>query len=82
MTEIQRKTHSAKRRRILAIVAVTMALLMTMSAVVLAGKSTLGDFVWHDSNADGNKTPGEIGINGVVVNLYQDGENGNPKDGV
>ncbi|MEZ4611568.1 MAG: SdrD B-like domain-containing protein, partial [Caldilineaceae bacterium] len=62
--------------------AVTMALLMTMSAVVLAGKSTLGDFVWHDSNADGNKTPGEIGINGVVVNLYQDGENGNPKDGV
>ncbi len=36
------------------------------------GKSTIGDYVWHDANADGNQDTGEVGIDGVVVNLYLD----------
>ncbi|HHB90867.1 MAG TPA: hypothetical protein ENK60_06120, partial [Anaerolineae bacterium] len=40
------------------------------------GASTLGDFVWHDSNVNGVKDEsaewGSSGIDGVVVNLYQD----------
>ncbi len=36
------------------------------------GKSTLGDYVWHDANADGLQDVGEVGINGVIVNLYLD----------
>jgi uncharacterized repeat protein (TIGR01451 family) len=70
-----------RRGRILAIAAVTVAVLLALSAVVLAGKSTLGDFVWHDADADGQKDVGEVGINDVLVNLYQDGANGEPKDG-
>jgi protocatechuate 3,4-dioxygenase beta subunit len=30
----------------------------------------IGDFVWEDSNADGIQTPGELGLDGVTVNLY------------
>ena len=40
-----------------------------------AGASTLGDFVWHDANADGIKDGpewGAEGIDGVLVNLYLD----------
>jgi len=37
---------------------------------LITGKSTLGDFVWFDTNSDGIKDPGETGINGVVINLY------------
>ncbi|MEM7533520.1 MAG: SdrD B-like domain-containing protein [Chloroflexota bacterium] len=36
------------------------------------GASTLGDFVWHDLDADGCKDSGEPGINGVLVHLFQD----------
>jgi len=40
------------------------------------GASTLGDFVWHDSNVNGAKDEsaewGSSGIDGVVVNLYKD----------
>jgi hypothetical protein len=32
----------------------------------------LSDFVWHDINGDGIQQPGEPGINGVVLNLYDD----------
>ena len=34
-------------------------------------KSTLGDFVWYDVNGDGVKDSGEVGINGVLVELYE-----------
>ena len=34
----------------------------------------LGDFVWDDLNGDGIQDPGEPGVEGVVVNLYRDGE--------
>jgi len=45
------------------------------------GASTLGDFVWEDLNSNGVKDPGEPGINGVKVTIYEDGSNGNPLDG-
>ncbi|HID03679.1 MAG TPA: hypothetical protein EYP18_10800, partial [Desulfobacterales bacterium] len=32
----------------------------------------LGNFVWEDLNGDGVQNPGEPGMNGVVVNLYDD----------
>ena len=44
------------------------------------GASTLGDFVWHDSNVNGTKDEsvewGSSGIDGVVVKLYLDDNDG------
>ena len=44
------------------------------------GASTLGDFVWHDSNVNGIQDDsanwGSSGIDGVVVNLYEDDHDG------
>ena len=40
------------------------------------GKSTIGDFVWHDTNVDGFDSPGEPGINNVLVKLYRDNGDG------
>jgi protocatechuate 3,4-dioxygenase beta subunit len=52
-------------------------LLFGATLVVYAGKSTIGDFVWFDSNGNGVQDIGEQGINGVVVELYADAnENG------
>lgn len=34
-----------------------------------------GDFVWHDVNKNGIQDPGESGIDGVIVNLYEDSNN-------
>ena len=36
------------------------------------GKSTVGDYVWFDTNYDGIQDPTEVGVNGVLVNLYLD----------
>ena len=36
----------------------------------------LGDFVWNDLNRNGIQNPGEPGINGVRINLFED-SNGN-----
>ena len=33
--------------------------------------ASLGDFVWHDTNANGVQDPGESGVPGVTVTLYQ-----------
>lgn len=30
----------------------------------------IGDFVWRDTNFNGTQDPTEVGINGIVVNLY------------
>jgi len=47
-----------------------------VSQGVAAGKGSLGDKVWYDIAAAGNTTgvqdPGEQGVAGVTVNLYQD----------
>lgn len=41
-----------------------------------------GDFVWDDLDGNGKQDPGEPGINGVTVTLYQDNGDGvaNPTD--
>ncbi|MDA3860723.1 MAG: choice-of-anchor A family protein [Melioribacteraceae bacterium] len=36
-------------------------------------KSTLGDFIWHDSNVNGIQDDDDSGIENVVVELYKDG---------
>ena len=35
--------------------------------------ASIGDFVWQDSDRDGIQDAGEMGIAGVLVNLYQCG---------
>jgi protocatechuate 3,4-dioxygenase beta subunit len=40
--------------------------------------AALGDFVWHDINANGQQDGGEPGIAGVVVTLYKCPVDGNP----
>ncbi len=40
------------------------------------GVSTIGDYVWLDSNRDGNQDAGESGIDGVLVNLWLDDGDG------
>lgn len=35
--------------------------------------SALGDFVWFDEDADGLQSPGEVGVEGMTVNLIQNG---------
>jgi hypothetical protein len=41
-----------------------------------ATTASLGDFVWNDINGDGLQSPGEPGIGGVLVTLYD--ASGNP----
>ena len=36
----------------------------------------IGDYVWHDANRDGIQDTGEVGINGVVVELWSPGADG------
>ena len=36
---------------------------------------SIGDRVWLDTNADGNQDAGEAGINGVIVRLFDSGNN-------
>jgi subtilase family serine protease/protocatechuate 3,4-dioxygenase beta subunit len=42
---------------------------------VAGGVATIGDFVWLDSNADGIRNPGELGLANVTVNLYNSAAN-------
>lgn len=37
--------------------------------------ASVGQFVWDDENGDGLYSPGEAGVNGVTVALYDKGEN-------
>ncbi len=37
--------------------------------------SAIGDLIWQDNDGDGMRDPGEPGINGVTVNLYEDTNN-------
>ena len=41
----------------------------------------LGDFVWLDSNGDGDQDGGELGVNDVPVDLYDPGPDGLPRTG-
>ncbi|MEN9865333.1 MAG: hypothetical protein RL748_923, partial [Pseudomonadota bacterium] len=42
---------------------------LSLDAGVVATPATLGDRVWHDSNANGVQDAGELGIGGVTVQL-------------
>ncbi|MBL0027045.1 MAG: T9SS type A sorting domain-containing protein [Saprospiraceae bacterium] len=42
--------------------------------------SSIGDFVWIDSNKDGIQSPGEVGLNGVKIRLLN--ENGETIDSI
>lgn len=37
------------------------------------GTASIGDFVWDDLNADGIQDPGEPGLEGAIVRLFDDG---------
>ena len=43
--------------------------------VIPATTAHIGNFVWIDEDGDGVNTPEEVGINGVVVNLYDENDN-------
>jgi len=45
------------------------------SAVQVACSGTIGDYIWHDLNRNGIQDAGEPGIDGVVVNLYDNSNN-------
>ncbi len=38
--------------------------------IIQLNKAKLGDFVWSDTDADGIQDAGEVGVNNVVVELY------------
>lgn len=40
------------------------------AGLLVANQGEIGDFVWNDLNANGIHDPGEPGVNGVVVELY------------
>ena len=42
----------------------------TIIELPLSDLGALGDYVWHDLNANGVQDEGEPGINGVTVRLY------------
>lgn len=75
----------------LAFLGLLIALLLGVGAAVAAepqeaaaprGASNLGDFVWHDLNGNGFQDPGEPGIPGVSIKVWNDdGTNPNQLDG-
>ncbi len=68
-------SHGATRGDSLMVAGESMAL-APASAKLLVGASTVGDFIWHDVNLDGQIGVTETGINSVTVELYQDDGDG------
>jgi uncharacterized repeat protein (TIGR01451 family) len=60
----------------MAIILLTFGFLAGVSAMVFAGKSTIGDFIWLDYNQNDLKDDGPTGINGVEVRVYKDDGDG------
>lgn len=58
------------------IMGVAMATTVLAAPAAPTGESTVGDFVWLDQDADGLQDAGEVGINGVRVELWQDDGDG------
>ena len=46
------------------------------------GTATIGDTVWVDANGDQLRNPGEVGLAGITVDLYQDTNGDGLPDGV
>ncbi|QQR83574.1 DUF2341 domain-containing protein [Candidatus Peregrinibacteria bacterium] len=42
---------------------------------------TIGDFVWSDTDGDGVQDGGELGINGVTIDLYTDTDSSGTRNG-
>jgi len=52
---------------------------LAIALILLSGCDfVVGNFVWHDENMNGIQDPGELGIPGVTVKLYEVGGNGSP----
>jgi protocatechuate 3,4-dioxygenase beta subunit len=47
----------------------------TIDIGLIIAPATVGDFVFSDSNANGVQDPGEVGINGIDVMLYDSNDN-------
>jgi serine-aspartate repeat-containing protein C/D/E len=45
---------------------------LRQTVIIQTVAAKLGDFVWHDTNANGLQESGELGINGATVNLWRD----------
>ncbi len=61
------------RKGLMAIVIVALSL-FNLNVALAAGSASIGDYVWDDQNGDGEQgSQFDVGINGVVVELYQDG---------
>ncbi len=75
------KSTAHKLSKPMIVFALLTLLMALMVGVAFAGKSTVGDYVWYDKDADGIQDAGEVGINGVVVNIYKDGKT-TPKNGL
>ena len=43
---------------------------ITIDAGFVPLKASLGDFVWYDTNGNGQQDPGEAGVPGITVKLY------------
>ncbi|MCU0326651.1 MAG: hypothetical protein MUF45_15600, partial [Spirosomaceae bacterium] len=50
----------------------------TVDAGLFSPLGSIGDFVWKDTDNDGVQDPGELGAEGVVIELYASDSNGNP----
>jgi hypothetical protein len=63
-----------KGRKGLVAIIIAALFLLNLDVVLAAGSASIGDYVWDDQDGDG-KQGGEfdVGINGVVVELYKDG---------
>ncbi len=47
----------------------------TLDAGIVSTRAALGNFVWYDTNGDGDQDAGEAGVPGVTVSLYFDANN-------
>jgi protocatechuate 3,4-dioxygenase beta subunit len=47
----------------------------TLDAGIVSARAALGNFVWYDTNGDGDQDAGEAGVPGVTVSLYFDANN-------
>jgi hypothetical protein len=63
-----------KGRKSLMAIAVAALFLFNLNGVLAAGSASIGDYVWDDQDGDGKQgSVFDVGINGVVVELYEDG---------
>jgi hypothetical protein len=61
-------------RKSLIAIAIVALLLLNLNVALAAGSASIGDYVWDDQDGDGKQgSEFDVGINGVVVELYKDG---------